>query len=197
LDEPFIDPTGEIAAYCDSTGRYLPLLCVSNMGNGYNAALERFGLTHGGFDWAVLTTPPGNHGRVLVPWYEGERTPDLPHAAPLYFGFGLAEFEPATLCRAVLEGHVLNLYEGFTRMPVTPREIRLTGGTRQLTLLVQDDRRRLRGRDGPGTRRRGGAGRGDPRRLGLVPGDGCGTATRRGRRTLRGAGRSAPQAARP
>jgi len=128
LDEPFIDPTGEIAAYCDSTGRYLPLLCVSNMSNGYNAALERFGLTHGEFESLVQSTPPGNRGCLLVPWYEGERTPDLPHAAPIYFGFGLADFVPETLCRAVLEGHVLNLYEGFTRMPVTAREIRLTGG---------------------------------------------------------------------
>jgi xylulokinase len=128
LDEPFIDPTGAIAAYCDSTGRYLPLLCVSNMSNGYDAALERFGLTHDEFDSLVRRTPPGNRGRVLVPWYEGERTPDLPNAAPLYFGFGLADFVPETLCRAVLEGHVLNLYEGFRRMPVMAREIRLTGG---------------------------------------------------------------------
>jgi xylulokinase len=128
LDEPFIDPTGEIAAYCDSTGKYLPLLCVSNMANGYNAVLERYGLSHEEFDVIVKRTPPGNGGRVLIPWYEGERTPDLPLAAPLYFGFGLSDFVPEILCRAVLEGHVLNLYEGFTRMPVKPREIRLTGG---------------------------------------------------------------------
>ncbi len=128
LDEPFIDPTGEIAAYCDSTGRYLPLLCVSNMSNGYNAMLRQFELAHDEFDALVQQTPPGNRGRLLIPWYVGERTPDLPLAAPLYFGFGLADFEPQALCRAVLEGHVLNLWDGFTRMPVTPREIRLTGG---------------------------------------------------------------------
>ena len=128
LDEPFIDPTGQIAAYCDSTGRYLPLLCVSNMANGYNTVLEEFRLSYEEFDDLVQRTPPGNRGRVLVPWYDGERTPDLPLAAPLYFGFALSEFEPETLCRAVLEGHVLNLYDGFTRMPVVPREIRLTGG---------------------------------------------------------------------
>jgi xylulokinase len=129
LDEPFFDhPTGEIAAYCDSTGKYLPLLCVSNMSNGYNAILERFGLSHEEFDALVQGAPPGNRARVLVPWYEGERTPDLPLAAPLYFGFSLSEFVPEVLCRAVLEGHVLNLYEGSVRMPVTPREIRLTGG---------------------------------------------------------------------
>ncbi|UCC74600.1 MAG: hypothetical protein JSV86_08630 [Gemmatimonadota bacterium] len=128
LEEPFIDPTGEIAAYCDSTGRYLPLLCVSNMAGGYNAVLETFGLSHEEFDDLVKRAPPGNRGRLLVPWYEGERTPDLPLAAPLYFGFGLSDFVPQTLCRAVLEGHVLNLWDGFTRMPVKPREIRLTGG---------------------------------------------------------------------
>ena len=129
LDEPFFDrPTGEIAAYCDSTGKYLPLLCVSNMSNGYHAVLEQFGLSHEEFDALVQGAPPGNNGRVLVPWYEGERTPDLPLAAPLYFGFSISEVVPEVLCRAVLEGHVLNLYEGSVRMPVTPQEIRLTGG---------------------------------------------------------------------
>lgn len=137
VEEPFIDPTGEIAAYCDSTGRYLPLLCVSNMSNGYNALLERFGLSHDEFDAMVQAAPPGNDGRLLIPWYDGERTPDLPHAAPLYFGFGLSDFEPRVLCRAVLEGHVLNLYEGFTRMPVRPREIRLTGGLSSLPSWCQ------------------------------------------------------------
>jgi len=106
----------------------LQLLCVSNMSNGYNAVLERFGLSHGEFDALVQGAPPGNRGRVLVPWYEGERTPDVPLATPLYFGFSISEVVPEVLCRAVLEGHVLNLYEGSTRMPVTPREIRLTGG---------------------------------------------------------------------
>ncbi len=128
LDEPFIDPTGEIAAFSDSTGHHLPLLCVSNMANGYDALRDRFDLTHDDFDAMVRETPLGNEGRVILPWYVGERTPDLPLAAPVYFGFGLSDFEPRFLSRAVLEGHILNLYDGFARMPVTPREIRLTGG---------------------------------------------------------------------
>jgi sugar (pentulose or hexulose) kinase len=128
LEDPFVDPTGAIAAYCDSTGRYLPLLCVSNMANGYNSVLEQFDLTHVAFADIVKRTPPGNAGRVLIPWYEGERTPDLPLAAPGYFGFDLADFVPEVLCRAVLEGHVLNLWEGALGLPVTPGEIRLTGG---------------------------------------------------------------------
>ena len=128
MEEPFIDPTGEIAAFCDSTGHFLPLLCVSNLANGYNTALSHFGILHKEFSSIIESTPAGNRGRLLIPWYEGERTPDVPLASPLYLGFGIEDFTKANLCRAVLEGHVLNLYDGFRRMPVKPKEIRLTGG---------------------------------------------------------------------
>jgi len=128
MKEPFVDPTGEIASFCDSTGHWLPLLCVSNMANGYHAVLERYGMSHEDFDKVVAMTPAGNEGRLLIPWYEGERTPDLPLAAPVMFGFGLDGLNRESFCRAVLEGHVLNLFTGFTRMPVEPAVIHLTGG---------------------------------------------------------------------
>ena len=128
LEEPFIDPSGEMAAFRDSTGHHLPLLCVSNMANGYKAVREHFGLSHEEFDGLVASSPPGNGGRVVIPWYQGERTPDLPNAAPLYFGFAPGDFEPRILSRALMEGHVLNLRDGFSRLPVEPREIRITGG---------------------------------------------------------------------
>jgi xylulokinase len=128
LKKPFIDSTGEIAAFCDSTGHYLPLLCVSNLANGYNAVIEKFQLSHDAFDEIVKTVPVGNESRVLIPWYMGERTPDVPFGSPVYFGFGIDDFSREKLCRAVLEGHVLNLYAGFRKMPVKATEIRLTGG---------------------------------------------------------------------
>ena len=128
LEEPYIDPSGEIAAFCDSTGHYLPLLCVSNLANGYDAVLNMFGISHEEFSEVISKTEAGNAGKVLIPWFTGERTPDIPLASPLYFGFGLEDFTKESLCRAVLEGHVLNLFEGFCRMPVETKEIRLTGG---------------------------------------------------------------------
>lgn len=128
LDEAFVDPLGEIAAYRDATGRHLSLLCVSNLANGYNELLRLHGISHGEFEAALGATPPGNDGRVLIPWYAGERTPDVPFGAPLYFGFELDGFGLAPLARAVLEGHVLNLEAGFERMPIRPTELRLTGG---------------------------------------------------------------------
>mgnify|MGYP006297087287 CR=1 FL=1 len=132
-----MDPTGEIAAFCDSTGHYLPLLCVSNLANGYNAILDQYGISHGEFNEIVQETPPGNKGKLLIPWYEGERTPDVPQGAPVYFGFGLDEFTKENLSRAVLEGHILNLYDGFRRMPIEVEEIRLTGGLSQSSAWCQ------------------------------------------------------------
>lgn len=128
LEKAFIDPLGEIAAFCDSTGNYLPLVCVSNLANGYNEILKQYNITHQTFNELIQLTKPGNEGRVLIPWYEGERTPDVPQASPVYFGFGLGDFTKEILARAVLEGHVLNLYDGFKRLPVKINEIRLTGG---------------------------------------------------------------------
>ena len=137
LSQPFIDPEGEIASFCDSTGRYMPLLCVSNLANGYNQVLEQFHLSHEKFSQIINQTDPGNGGKVMIPWFSGERTPNLPLAAPLYFGFKPDDFKPAQLCRAVLEGHILNLYEGFLRLPVQASEIRLTGGLSQSEAWVQ------------------------------------------------------------
>jgi xylulokinase len=128
MNQPFVDPTGEIAAFCDSTGHYLPLLCVSNLANGYDALLAQYQISHTDFNEMIKKSKAGNEGRLLVPWYIGERTPDVPLASPVYFGFGLDEFTKENLCRAVLEGHILNLYDGFRRMPVKVEEIRLTGG---------------------------------------------------------------------
>jgi len=131
LQKPFIDPAGEIASYCDSTGNYLPLICVSNLANGYNAVLKKYDISHKAFNKIVRRTKPGNGGRLLIPWYTGERTPNLPLASPVYFGFKPEDFSREILCRAVLEGHVMNLYEGFQRMPMKAQEVRLTGGLSQ------------------------------------------------------------------
>ncbi|MDW7681271.1 MAG: FGGY family carbohydrate kinase [bacterium] len=128
LEKAFIDPKGDIGAFCDSTGNHLPLLCVSNLANGYNALLEQFNFTHDQFSEIIKQTDPGADGKLMLPWFGGERTPDVPLATTVYLGFQLDEFNPANLCRAVLDGHILNLFDGFERMPVQPREIRLTGG---------------------------------------------------------------------
>ena len=128
LETAFIDPTGEIAAFCDSIGQHFPLVCVSNLANGYNDFIDQHNISHQEFDELISQTEPGNAGRIMIPWFEGERTPNIPEAAPIYFGFGLRDFTKEIIARALIEGEVLNLYNGFQKLPVQVREIRLTGG---------------------------------------------------------------------
>lgn len=128
LDEPFVDPEGEIAAYADSTGRFLPLLCVSNLANVYNELRRSRRLSHAAFDRAAVATPPNADAGVVLPWFAGERTPDLPRARPVFFGIPLEDLGGERLCRAVLDGLVLNLHAGYERFPAAPGEIRVTGG---------------------------------------------------------------------
>jgi xylulokinase len=128
LETPYVDPRGEIASYCDSTGHYLPLLCVSNLANGYNELLRLHDMSHEEFDAIAASAPTSDALQLVIPWFAGERTPDVPHGTPVYFGFPLAALTKENLCRAVLDGHVLNLQAGFRRMPVEVRELRVTGG---------------------------------------------------------------------
>ena len=127
-ERPYVSPDGDIASFCDSTGHHLALLCVSNLANGYNEVLRSRGLDHDAFSALVEQVPPGNGGALLLPWFQGERTPNLPLAAPVTLGFGLGDLTPAKLCRAVLEGHVMNLYEGYLKLPVRAERVHLTGG---------------------------------------------------------------------
>jgi len=131
LDQPFVDKDGEIACFCDSTGKYLPLLCISNMAGGYNTFLEENNLSHADFETLLTQTPPGNNGNIIIPWYSGERTPDIPEACPIYFGFQYEEINKKSIARGLIEGHVLNLFAGFSKMPVNPNIIHLTGGLSQ------------------------------------------------------------------
>jgi xylulokinase len=128
LDEPFVDESGEIALFCDALGNYLPLLCISNLANGFETILKQYNMSYEEFEEIIIKTPSGNHGKLLIPWFEGERTPDIPDAVPIYFGFQLTDFTKEILCRAVLEGHVMSIYQGFLKLPVKPKEILLTGG---------------------------------------------------------------------
>src|SRR4030095_11201832 len=75
---PVIDPQGEIAAFCSSTGGWLPLLCTMNVTTVTEQVRALFGLDHAGLDAAVAGAPVGARGLVLLPYLAGERTPNVP-----------------------------------------------------------------------------------------------------------------------
>jgi xylulokinase len=126
-----VDSRGETAAFCDSTGGWLPLVCTMNVTLVTEQFRRLFGWTHAAFDRAVAAAPPGAGGLTLKPYFVGERTPDLPLATGSLEGLTLGALTPPYLARAAVEGVTRGLHYGLdalARCGVRPREIRLTGG---------------------------------------------------------------------
>jgi xylulokinase len=129
--QPVIDPRGEIAAFCDSTGRWLPLVCTLSVTVATEMVRERFNLTHDELAVAAAATPAGNDGLMLIPFFEGERTPNVPDGTGVYFGLRDKTFSIPHFARAAMEGTTLGLNYGLNRLRelgLRPSEIRATGG---------------------------------------------------------------------
>ena len=128
---PVIDPQGEVAAFCDSTGQWLPLICTMNVTVATEMVRTRFSLSHDELTVAAASTPAGNDGLLLIPFFEGERTPNVPDGTGVYFGLREQTYSVPHFARAAMEGTTLGLNYGLNRLRdlgLAPREIRATGG---------------------------------------------------------------------
>lgn len=131
-DRPVIDRrAGEIAAFCSSTGGWLPLLCVMNCTVSTELVKQAFGLTTDQLTRLAQRVPVGADGLLLLPYFTGERTPNVPHGRGVWYGMTPRNFTPAHCARAAMEGAVLGMNYGLERMRrqgIKPTQIRLTGG---------------------------------------------------------------------
>ncbi|GAT33036.1 xylulokinase [Terrimicrobium sacchariphilum] len=128
---PIIDPTGEIAGFCDSTDAWLPLVCTVNVTLVTEHVRNLFGWDHVRFEAEISKVPAGADGLFFLPYLTGERTPDLPQATGALSGMTLQNFSPAHLARAAVEGVTLGLGYGLNRLRsfgLRAAETRLTGG---------------------------------------------------------------------
>ncbi|MEV5751111.1 xylulokinase [Actinoallomurus sp. NPDC052308] len=107
------DPAGDVAGFADATGRFLPLVCTLNAARVLDAAAALLGVDHQEVSRLALSAPPGADGLVLVPYLEGERTPNRPDATGSVHGLRLATSTPAHLARAAIEGMLCGLADGL------------------------------------------------------------------------------------
>ena len=134
-DAPCIDPVGELAAFCSSTGGWLPLLCTMNCTVASELARSLLQMDLAAMEEAAVAAAPGADGVVILPFYNGERTPNLPHGKGCILGLNDTNMTPANIVRASMESAVFGLragLEAFARAHDTLvdriDEIRLTGG---------------------------------------------------------------------
>ena len=101
------DPSGLVTGFSDASGNWLPLACTLNASRIIDAMMAVTGLDYKEFDEAALSVPDAA-GLELIPYFEGERTPNLPDATAELKGMTLANSDRAHVARATVEG-LLNL----------------------------------------------------------------------------------------
>ncbi|AEJ20842.1 xylulokinase [Gracilinema caldarium] len=128
---PVVDPQGNLAAFCSSTGGWLPLLCTMNCTVATEEFRKLFGIDVRSFDSAAASAPIGADGIVILPFFNGERTPNLPNGRASVQGITAANFNRENIARAALESAIFGMrigLESFKALNFKAQEIRLIGG---------------------------------------------------------------------
>jgi len=110
---PTADPTGTIAGFADATGHFLPLVCTLNAARVLTAVADLLGVDLARLEQLALSAEPGAGGLTLLPYLDGERTPNLPDARGLISGLTRANANPANLARAAVEGMLCGMADGL------------------------------------------------------------------------------------
>jgi xylulokinase len=132
-DTPTADPSGFVAGFADASGRHLPLVCTLNATKVTDAVGRLLGVDHNGLDGLALAAAPGAGGLSLLPYLDGERTPDRPAATGVLTGMH-SDVTREQLARAAVEGVVCGLLDGLDALdafaPTDGRLLLIGGGAR-------------------------------------------------------------------
>jgi xylulokinase len=131
---PTADASGTIAGFADATGRFLPLVCTLNAARVLEAVADILGASLDGLSRLALSAAPGAGGLVLLPYLEGERTPNRPDATGVLAGLTGANARPENLARAAVEGMLCGLADGLDAIRAAGcaiRRVLLIGGGAQ------------------------------------------------------------------
>ena len=130
-DRPIIDPKGNIAAFCSSTGGWLPLLCTMNCTVTTDLMRDLLGADLAAFEVRIKQAPRGSEGVITLPFFNGERTPNLPSARGCVIGLDSRNMKPGNFLRSAVEGATFALKFGIDELAalgVETANIVLTGG---------------------------------------------------------------------
>ncbi|WP_350347514.1 xylulokinase [Agromyces sp. G08B096] len=130
-EHPIADASGTVAGFADASGAWLPLIATLNAARVLDRVAALLGVDHDELGRLALEAEPGASGLVLVPWFEGERTPNRPDATASLTGMTLASTTRPNLARAAVEALLCSLAEGLDAVRgqgVEARRVLLIGG---------------------------------------------------------------------
>jgi len=128
---PSADPTGAVAGFADATGRFLPLVCTLNAARVLTVTAGLLGVPTGELSTLALAAAPGAGGLTLLPYLDGERTPNRPDATGVLSGLTTANGTRENLARAAVEAVLCSLAEAIDHLAgvgLVPRRVLLIGG---------------------------------------------------------------------
>jgi len=128
---PTHDGSGAVAGFADVTGNFLPLVCTLNAARILDAATRILGVDFDRLSTLALSAPAGANGLTLLPYFEGERTPNRPDATGVFAGLNLTNSNPESIARAMIEGMLSGLadaVDALSQLGVAINRIFLVGG---------------------------------------------------------------------
>jgi xylulokinase len=133
-DTPSRDETGIVAGFADAAGGFLPLVATLNAARVLDLVAGLLEVDHDELGRLALSAAPGAGGAVLHPYFEGERTPNLPNATATLSGLTIAGTTRTNVARATIEGMLCGLADGLDAVRaqgVTATRLLLIGGAAQ------------------------------------------------------------------
>ena len=134
------DSSAAVAGFADATGSFLPLVCTLNATKVFDSFANFLGVDLQQFGELALTSVCGANELVLLPYLDGERTPNLPDARAMLAGIN-SSHSRSDVARAAIEGVVCGLLDGLnaiTKCGVdTSGRIFLLGGGAQSPAVCQ------------------------------------------------------------
>jgi xylulokinase len=115
---PVTDPTGAVAGFADATGRWLPLVCTLNAMKVIDTMSKLLGVEPAQLGELAADGPPGAGGVLLVPYFDGERTPNRPYASGTLLGLRTST-TTTHVARAAVEGVVCGILDGLDALQQT------------------------------------------------------------------------------
>lgn len=137
---PTHDASGIVAGFASASGEYLPLVATLNAARILDVTARLLGVDHDELGRLALAASPGADGLVLVPYFAGERTPNLPDATASLVGMTLGSTTRENLARAAVEGLLCALADGLAAVQsqgVTAERLLLVGGAAQNPAVQQ------------------------------------------------------------